>query len=370
MERKFINVLVIANSARILVQAANLAGLKAMAIDLYADFDIVQYAEMVEQIPSLTPNDLNRALDKIFHRYSVDYAVYGSGFENCPDSLEVLANRLTLFGNLPEVVERMHDKSAFFALLDRLKIPYPVVSFVAPKSGDDWLVKPMRGQGGRGIRKYGYVEEIDSKDYWQKFQEGEPHSVLFLADGKRSQVVGFNRQWTTTLNEKDEFIFSGIVNASELTDKQKTKIAGWLDILVEELSLKGLNSLDFIQSGPLSYVLEINPRPPASMQLYDADLFIRHIKACEGDLYDIKQKTNRISAYQIVYAKQNLTIPFGFVWPEGTQDLPHANTGINAGQPICSMIMHAQDPETVMELLQKQQEFIINALDRFQTHGI
>jgi uncharacterized protein len=370
MGRKLINVLVVANSARMLAQAANLAGLKPLAIDLYADLDTIQYAEMVEQIQSLTPNDLNRALDKIFHRYSVDYTVFGSGFENCPDSLEILANRLKLFGNLPEVFERLHDKAAFFALLDRLGIPYPEVSFIAPESGGDWLVKPMRGQGGNGIRKYCYGEEIDAKDYWQKFQGGEPHSVLFLADGERSQIVGFNKQWTTTLNEKDEFIFSGIVSATGLTGEQKAKIAGWLDNLVAAFSLKGLNSLDFIQSGSASYVLEINPRPAASMQLYDADLFIRHIKACEGDLYDIKQKTNVISAYQIVYAKQNLTIPFNFAWPEGTQDLPRVNTRINAGQPICSMIMHAQDPERVIKLLQNQQEFIINALDRFQTHGI
>ena len=59
-------------------------------------------------------------------------------------------------------------------------------------------------------------------------------------------------------------------------------ITGWLKQLVPVFALKGLNSLDFIHADDCSYVLEINPRPSASMQLYDEDLLNRHIQACEG----------------------------------------------------------------------------------------
>ncbi|MBK8817450.1 MAG: ATP-grasp domain-containing protein [Methylococcaceae bacterium] len=366
---KSVYVLLVANSARMLAQAARLAGFKPVVIDIYGDQDTAQFAEAMQQTASLSANDLGNALDKMCG-YPINFAVFGSGFENELDGLERLASRFIVLGNHSELTNFLQNKPAFFSLLSDLKIPYPDASFQKPDSYANWLIKPMKGQGGTGIRRYRCDEDVSDQIYWQKYQQGIPHSVLFLANGERSQIVGFNKQWMTRLNDKDEFIFSGIINATALTNEQKIEIKGWLDSLVAELSLKGLNSMDFIQSGRNCYVLEINPRPSASMQLYDDDLFVRHIKACDGELYALKQNTAEITGFQVVYATQDLIIPAGFQWPEGVQDLPRENTRISVGRPICSMIMHAQDPETVVELLQKQQEFIINALDRLQTHGL
>jgi uncharacterized protein len=354
-----------------LVQAAaKQAGMKLLAVDLWGDQDTQYYADDFQRIPSLAGEHLLPAIDYFVKRYPVTYAVYGSGFEPHTDSLMCLSDRLTLLGNQPEVFARLQDKSAFFSLLKALQIPSPEVSFHKPGQETGWLVKPVQGQGGVGIRRFRSDETISSSVYWQKYQEGIPCSVLFLADGKRSQIVGFNRQWTVSLNGRDEFIFSGIINSTGLSDKQKNQISNWLDKLVPTLSLKGLNSLDFIQDGQQGYVLEINPRPPASMQLYDADLFARHIKGCQGELLDYQPNQAGFTACQIVYAQQDMKIPEGFEWPESVVDIPIAGSIISKGQPICSMITHGKEPDQVLEQLQKMQELITNPLDRFQTHGI
>lgn len=370
MNRRSDYMLIVANSARMLAQAARLAGFKPLVIDLYGDQDTVRYAEAFQKVGSLAATDLNEALDRIVDRYSVAYVVYGCGFECYPDSLRMLADRFTLLGNLPTVFALQQDKKAFFSTLGLLGILHPDVLFFPPVSENGWLIKAMQGFGGSGIRQYQGADAINAPVYWQRFQNGEPHSVLFLANGKQSQIVGFNRQWTIRLNEQSAFIFSGVINHTRLTSEQKAKLASWLEKLVSAFSLRGLNSLDFIQDGEESYVLEINPRPPASMQLYATDLFIRHINACSGELTDHTPNRSGISGYQIVYARHNLLIPDDFLWPQGAQDLPQANTRIGVGQPICSMITHAYDPDTVMQQLQNQQVSIINALDRFQTHGI
>jgi predicted ATP-grasp superfamily ATP-dependent carboligase len=174
----------------------------------------------------------------------------------------------------------------------------------------------------------------------------------------------------TALNGTDEFIFSGIINSTKLSLEQKNQISVWLDKLVPALSLKGLNSLDFIQHKQTSYVLEINPRPPASMQLYDADLLVRHIKACQGELLDYRSNQAGFTAYQIVYAQQEMKIPEGFERTEIVVDIPIAGSIIGKNQPICSMITHGKEPQQVLEQLQIKQSHITHSLNRFQTHGI
>jgi uncharacterized protein len=366
---RFRHILVVGQSARMLSQLATSAGFMPLAIDCYGDRDMRTYAQAYQRIASMAEEDLMPALDYFLNQYPVTRMVYGSGFERHVDSLKRISSRLNVLGNHPDVFASLLDKPKLFRLLSPLQIPYPTVSFRRPDNETGWLVKPMDGHGGVGIKRYGRAETIEPSSYWQRYQEGVPHSVLFLADGKRSQIVGFNRQWTTALNEKDEFIFSGIINSTTLSKEEKAGVSTWVTRLVPELSLKGLNSLDFIQHKHASYALEINPRPPASMQLYDADLFVRHIKACQGELFDYQPQA-AISAYQVVFARQDTQIPDRFEWPEGVVDVPIANAIISTGQPICSMIVRGKEPDEVLRQLQIGQELIINQLDRLQTHGI
>jgi uncharacterized protein len=363
-------IIIVATSARMLAQSAQRAGFKTLVIDLWGDHDTRTFAEEVYQIPSLAEVHLLPVVANFVRQYQVTGAVYGSGFEQYIDGLNGMDSLVTLLGNQPDVFARINDKPSFFTLLKALHITYPQVSFSLPNDYSGWLVKPLQGHGGVGIRRYRTDDYVEPSAYWQKYQQGLPHSVLFLADGKRSQVVGFHRQWTTLLNDKDEFVFSGIINSTNLLPETKKLLSSWVDRLVSELSLKGLNSMDFIQFDQASFVLEINARPPASMQLYNEDLFARHIKACQGELVKYQPIRAVVSAYQIVFALQDSLIPDNFDWPKGAMDIPISNTIIRSGQPICSMIAHGNEPKQVLKQLLIKQELITNQLKRSRTHGI
>jgi predicted ATP-grasp superfamily ATP-dependent carboligase len=149
-------------------------------------------------------------------------------------------------------------------------------------------------------------------------------------------------------------------------NEQKKLIKGWLKKLVPVFALKGLNSLDFIQAGDKSFVLEINPRPSASMQLYDADLFNRHIKASQGELIDCRLHSG-YTGYQIVYAEQDILIPEAFAWPPWCMDLPGFGVMCRKGQPICSIIAHKKRAQAVMNELSIKQ---LNLKKVFKSHGI
>lgn len=360
-------VLVIASSGRMLAQVAYHLGLIPLVIDLYADLDTQDCAADYRQVKSLGESDLAPAVDYFIERYAVAQVIYGSGFETYPESLYYLKSRLSVLGNDPDTFAGQLDKPAFFATLDRLGIPHPELIF-SPPDTDDWLLKPMRGQGGVGIKRYHVGDSVKTPVYWQKFKTGMPHSVLFLADGREVQVIGFNRQWSVCLGEDQEFVFSGVSNRCELTEPHKALITGWLKQLVRFFAFKGLNSLDFIHAEGGSHVLEVNPRPSASMQLYAQDLLNRHIQSCNGE--GLGADTGRLylaseTGYQIVYAEHDLIIPVGFDWPEGCMDLPKQGNICHTGQPICSIIAHQNESGSVAELLLAKQQLIFNKLERF-----
>jgi methenyltetrahydromethanopterin cyclohydrolase len=396
-----------------LAQAAHKAGIKPLVLDVFSDLDTQQYAADFKRISELTIDRLTPALDYFVQHYGVTQVVYGSGFEQHPDSLRYLASRFTLLGNSPETFDLLHDKPRFFTTLKQLNIPYPETVFVTPNNKDNWLIKPLRGQGGVGIQRFRNTsQDLPADVYWQKYQAGSQHSVLFLADGQHLQIIGFNTQWTAhdysfpraawecsngaprhvdirICSDNKEFIFAGIINHCPLADAHKTQITNWLTKLVPAFALTGLNSLDFIHTNGNSTVLEINPRPPASMQLYDADLFRRHLMAAstvgwadEGSpsfvIDGLRALTHSMcclhppiqsgyTGYQIIYAEQDMHIPDGTIWENGVMDIPAAGAICHTGQPICSIIAHQSQAHAVLHELTLKQHTIQRSLYTWKT---
>ncbi len=328
--------LIVATSGRMLAQAAQREGFDVWVIDCFADVDTVRYAKKVIRVNSLSIENLTVALCELESKNDeVIGVVYGSGFETCVESLYFLANRFEMAGNSPAIFEQVQNKRSFFAALAIFKIPYPETHFDCPAKQKNWLSKPLKGQGGAGINS-----QIDNI-YWQRFCDGQAGSVLFLATGKRAEIIGFHTQST-----HGDFLFSGISNHSDLTHAQKTQIQSWLQKLVGHFDLRGLNSLDFMLAEKGCFVLEINPRPSASMQLYDLPLFNAHLT--------LETEWNRVSdfsAYQIFYAPRSLIIPRHFHWLENCHDLPHAGAIIRKNQPICSIIARAMPIASALELV-------------------
>jgi predicted ATP-grasp superfamily ATP-dependent carboligase len=352
--------LIIAGSGRMLAESARKAGLQALVIDLYGDLDTRRHAREVRRLPSLAIENVAPVLDDLKESYPIGRAVYGSGLESHPETLDYLDQRMTVLGNSPIVFRCLQNKVEFFSALADLRIPFPEVAFAAPGAGYDWLVKPMQGQGGLGICRYDQAS-ADGGNYWQKFQAGTPGSVLFLADARRARVIGFNTQFHIKLADGLEFVFSGLINHSILSRRQKSLMSGWLDLCVRAFALKGLNSLDFICDGERLYVLEINPRPSASMQLYD-NMLSRHIAACRGSLPEALPRQEGFAGLRIVYADKDVQIPGRFIWPEWAMDRPEAGELCRTGQPVCSVVSRRSSPERVLAELAARQQQIFNQL--------
>ena len=359
--------LVVANSARMLAQFANKTGYKVIAIDCFSDQDTQELVECCVVIKSLALIHLIKALDTLNKQYTFKHIVYGSGFESYTDSLEFLYKNYLVSGNSPDVFLNTQNKKHFFSKLQQLKIPYPSISFSLPDKADGWLIKPFKSEGGVGIKRClslaGLSNSLSNDYYWQRYISGISMSVLFLANGNDFKIYGFHRQQVVSIDDND-LVFSSITTQLTIDDDVREQIEQWLAVLVPTFSLKGINSLDFIVDNQQIYLLEVNARPSASMQLYTEDLIAQHIESFVTGKLSIDHLTNSYQAYQILYAEQELMISKQFMWPSWVVDIPSAAGLINTGMPICSIIASGKSEQQVTDLLLSRKQQLIKRLNR------
>ena len=354
-------ILIIAQSARMLSSMAVAIGLKIVVIDVYADVDTRKMALAHDKVENCSVEQVKTAVEHLAS-FGFEYIIYGSGLEAYPETLAFLATHAQVLGNSYQVFKHVHDKKAFFGYLSEQAIPHPPTLFTPPKTGSNWLFKPMLGQGGIGID---YFQPGDSSNaengYWQQYLPGQAMSLSFIAAKRQCQVLGLNQQWTLNLAGQP-FLFAGIHNQAVLPMPVRQNLQNWLEQLVSHYDLSGLGSLDFIYSDNQCYVLEINPRPPASAQLYGDWALARHIQACLGSLSTNILPAIPYAVYQIIYAEQIQVIPSTINWPFWAQDFPEAGLIINPGQPICSIISNGNTIAEALSQLGQRQAIIEHIL--------
>ena len=361
-------------SARMMAQSVCRGGWRPVVLDLFGDRDTREVAHRCHTIGSrgsgFDEASLLSTARSLVPAAGATGLIYGSGFDACPDLLAALAKRFVLFGNEPETVRLLKQPKRFFELLQRLDIPYPASCFGSVGQRHDWLVKSAFSEGGKGVRYSDQRRPLGTGEFVQRRLPGAVMSALFLADGGKARIIGFNTQWSTAHNLDRPFLFSGVVAAAELNRGQRRQVAEYVSRLVAATGLKGLNSLDFMRDGDQCQVLEINPRPSASMGLYDeafpAGLMAEHLWACQGVLGDCTPRQTTIRAYRIIYAVADFIVPTVFTWPEWSHDRPFGGAKVAAGNPLCSVTAAGSTTKQAMQLLQLREKALIDQLFDFR----
>jgi predicted ATP-grasp superfamily ATP-dependent carboligase len=276
-----------------------------------------------------------------------------------------------LFGNDPAVLEMLRRPRRFFALLNRLRIPHPEVSSIPPYSTAEngWLIKRSGSCGGQGVAYFSSQHSAaDPYCYYQKYIPGQVMSILFIADGNRHRTIGYNRIGLSASNAPAPFLYAGAIGQASLPEIHRSEVERIVEKLVSDLGLRGVNSLDFILNGEGVHAIDINPRPGATLELYEhltSEGWIKHhIQACIGELPVIPIIGSAVvKGHQIVYAPRTIEIPGGITWPAWVKDRPAAGSRIIEGQPLCSLLASGTGSEEVEDLLRRYQYEILQLLD-------
>ncbi len=353
-----ITMLIAAASGRALAASARRAGFVPLVADFFGDLDTIAVADAHVRLPQANGMDceaLLAAFETLARSRSPRGAVCGTGFEDRPSLLGKIAARWTLFGNSPDIVRRVKDPTAFAELCLRCGIPHPETSRLRPNNMSGWLTKRVGGAGGSHIRDAG-PDAVSDNFYFQRLVEGVPISALFLADGRRAMVLGFSLQWSAPTSRLP-FRYGGAARPAPLTDKTIEAMTGAVQRVMAAVPLVGLNSADFLVNGDRFHLLEINPRPGATLDIFeprDESLFALHVMACRGALPPTPPAYDGAAANAIVYSDCDVPVMPALDWPEWTADRPVTGSAVMAQAPLCTVFANALTLDEARELVQRR----------------
>jgi predicted ATP-grasp superfamily ATP-dependent carboligase len=363
------NVIIIGASTRAAAFSAHRAGLEPWCVDLFADADLAHRFPVRRIGQQDYPNGFLDAL-----RDAPDGPVlYTGGLESYPDLLARIGR--PLWGNPPEVLRRVRDPYLLTRTLRRHSLPALKVRRSPPLPGDKrrWLIKPLRGSGGVGIRHYEEGRFDPTVHYLQKYAEGYALSGLFLGVPGRDAIylgaiideMGFVATYAPA------FHYAGGIATRKPGKKLLLEQLGL--IVAREFGLVGLFGIDTIValSSHNALIVDVNPRYTASVELLERglnrSLLDLHATVFRGGTveWDPEQVAFRtvhgnghrtpshraggvpmVPGKGIVYARQALRFPEHGPWevafhqPAGAveyADIPVPGTWIRKGHPVLTV---------------------------------
>jgi uncharacterized protein len=334
-----VSVLIVAVSARMLAELAVADGYEVIALDRFGDVDLRAIA------PGATAES-GDALAGLAAGVNADAVVYGAGFENRPDLVGRLAEGRELLGTPPELLPRVRDPWAVGAAARAAGARAPETRRSVELPGlerDRWLRKPRHGGGGRGVRRW-RGGALRPGEILQRRVPGLSCSAVAIGDGRRSAVLGLSEQ----LHRPRSFAWMGNVTPPRLPEAELAELDGQLRAVCAKVAarfgVRGAFGVDAIWDGRHAWVLEVNPRPPATLELFGPGSFEAHVRgaravalpdAAAGVLPGMK----RTGVKLVLFADRAIQAPDPGWWPEGlVRDVPHAGEVIKRDAPVCTLL--------------------------------
>jgi predicted ATP-grasp superfamily ATP-dependent carboligase len=191
--------------------------------------------------------------------------------------------------------------------------------------------------------------------------QGTAVSALVLANGNRACILGFSAQWAAPTPEKP-YRFGGAVRPAELAPSVTAALTAAARCLVVAVGLKGLNSIDFLVEGEDFWLLDVNPRPGATLDIFESSqtsLFARHVSACAGMLPEQVRTPESATAVAIVYAEEDIAVTVSRDWPPWTADRPITGSVVKAGHPLCTVVASAATAAHARRLVAERTERVL-----------
>lgn len=135
--------------------------------------------------------------------------------------------------------------------------------------------------------------------------------------------------------------YGGAVSQAAVSPGIRVELSSKLDKLVALAGLVGLNGIDFVVDRDSFWVLEWNPRPTATLELYDPEfaegLLRAHVSVCLCEPIKLEQHWGPVRGHTIVFARSKVSVPPDWQPESWCSDIPCPDVLISAGMPICSV---------------------------------
>jgi predicted ATP-grasp superfamily ATP-dependent carboligase len=364
--------LVVGASARAAAFSALRAGLRPECADLFADADLRARCP----VRRVEPGDYPRNFLDLPALDAPAPWLYTGGLENHPDLIEDLARRRRpLWGNPAAVLRRVRSPWEVAAVLHRAGVPCPRVwRGEAPPPDGRWVVKPLAGAGGSGVRLWAGAARPRPRRpvYWQEFVAGEACAAVSVGDGETAALLGVTRQLVGEgwLNAR-RFAYCGSVGPQPLDSPARRPFDVLGAALAHGFGLRGLFGVDCVLRDGVPFPVEVNPRYTASVEVHEyatglsALALHRRVFEAGAAAPPAPGEAAGVVGKAILFARAALRFPERGPWsawvaPSGGPvvlpafaDIPPAGTVIEAGRAILTLFGRARTADECLAELRQ-----------------
>lgn len=398
------SLLILGASTRAAAASAVRAGFDPVCADRFGDEDLRRIASVIA-----VDNDLRRTLEAVKAPPPTPW-IYTGSLENDPKFIAAVSERHPLIGNSREVLRKVRDPIWLERTLRTHDLPALRVRSVGrldalvratgnsdqdvQATSERWLLKPTRGGGGCRIAVWsGQPLPPNERYYLQEHRHGTPMSALFIARPDSAELIGVCEQLIgPTFGAPSEFGYSGSIGPIAVSDPTRKLLQRLGDALTREAQLRGLFGIDFILTDDIPWLVELNPRYTASVEVleratgrallseYGLSALSHFQKGDAKNATAPEPKTfPSIVGKQIVYATHDLTArsidalirPADALELPLIADIPVSGTVIASGWPICTVFAETQSVAECRRLLAARQKAVLTTLrDGATGHGL
>jgi predicted ATP-grasp superfamily ATP-dependent carboligase len=379
---------VIGASTRAFAVSARDAGFRVHAADLFCDLDLraaAATAACVRDFAGGYPCGLVAAARTL----PPGPFCYVGAMENHLDVIRAVARDRPLLGSPPAAVAAVRDPWSLRGLVRSAGLQSPECHAVPdglPRDGS-FLRKPLAGAGGRGITPW-----IDDGDVaaepcvWQRRIDGVGWSATFIIGPETGRLLGASRQLTgLDWCHARPFTYCGSIDVpiAALPTTLRRQFAALAAPLLA-CGLRGAVGVDVVvDDREVAWVVEVNPRPTASMELVErsagTSIAAAHVAACGGPA--AATAANRPArplrwAKAVLYAPHPLTgdaesLAGVTKWLDrwgaaagrpAIADIPAPGRAIPAGGPVCTLHAAAATADEALATLRRRAAILTAAL--------
>ncbi|MPT24625.1 MAG: ATP-grasp domain-containing protein, partial [Starkeya sp.] len=189
------------------------------------------------------------------------------------------------------------------------------------------------------------------------------------SNGKAARLLAFSEQWCAPA-EGAPFRYGGCAGPLALEPALVEAIDSALSRLTASVGLTGLASADLILGAGTWHLIEVNPRPGATLDIFDAPplppLLRLHLDACAGELPDLPLLVPgagvEVRAAGVFYAPTPIEVRDAL--PHWAADRPAPGTRIAAGEPVCTVQATGRDLADARAVLARRMDHLSRVLNK------
>ncbi|MBT4694890.1 MAG: ATP-grasp domain-containing protein [Planctomycetaceae bacterium] len=365
--------LIIGASTRAAVASARQSSWTIHAMDMFGDIDTRSQSnfQLLKNYPT--------ACISLLSDIQPDAICITGAMENHPGVLQELATRATLLAPAVDQIARMRNPLNLQAVLANSSWQYPrtfASDECLPQDETRWLKKPIASAAGQGIHALDNIDTIPPNPaiIVQERISGRDISASFLMHPSRTEVLGCTEQLLGHRElQANEFQYCGSIGPLHLPASINRQLLELGHFLQREFALRGLIGVDLIWHDNQLWLIEINPRYTASMELFESQ-FDRSLIQLHLDSFASNPASfNRIDHAKkhfgkaVLFAPATTQIPNEFqpIWQAALNchrptvaDLPTIGATILAGHPLFTIFACSESvAETKAKLHQQAATF-------------